>query len=80
MIPKSNLRTIRVLINSGQSLSLRDSLATEPFDAVTDNGILSCSISANSTADLRARWNSMMRSLIGSEEALMSGLNAGMDE
>ncbi len=80
MIPKSDLRTVTVRINSVQPLSLRDSLATEPFETETMNGTLTCSISANSTADLRARWNSMMRSLIGSEEALMSGLHSGMDE
>jgi len=80
MIPKSDLRTVMVQINSVQPLSLRDSLATEPFETEIMKRSLKCSISANSTVDLRARWNSMMRSLIGSEEALMSGLHTGMDE
>ena len=72
MTPKSDLRAIKVLIYSNQSESLRDSLATEPFDAKSINDNLTCSISAKSTVDIRARWNTMMRSLIGAEEALMS--------
>ena len=73
MTRKSDLRTIKVLIKSDLANSLRDSLATEPFDANSINSILTCTINANSTVDIRARWNTMMRSLIGSEEALMSG-------
>ena len=73
MTQKSDLRAIKVLINSNQSDSLRDSLATEPFGAKSNQHNLTCSISANTTVDIRARWNTMMRSLIGAEEALMSG-------
>lgn len=73
MIPKSNSRTIKVHIFSNLSDSLRDSLATEPFEAKSSDNILTCSINANATVDIRARWNTMMRSLIGSEEALMTG-------
>ena len=73
MTQKSDSRTIRVLIFSNLSDSLRDSLATEPFDAQSVDHVLTCSINANSTVDIRARWNTMMRSLIGSEEALMTG-------
>ena len=80
MTQKSEYRAVSVLILSDQSNSLRDSLATEPFDADSDGISLTCSISASSTIDLRARWNTMMRSLIGSEEALMSSLQLGKDE
>jgi len=73
MTQKSDLRAIKVLIISNQSDSLRDSLATEPFAAESDQHSMTCSISANATVDIRARWNTMMRSLIGAEEALMSG-------
>ena len=73
MTPKSNSRAIKVHIFSKLSDSLRDSLATEPFDATSTENLLTCSINANSTVDIRARWNTMMRSLIGSEEALMTG-------
>ena len=73
MNQKSEFRAIKVLINSQLAKSLRDSLATEPFDAKSINDKLTCTINANSTVDIRARWNTMMRSLIGSEEALMSG-------
>ncbi len=74
MTLKSELRTIQVQIKSIEPESLRNSLATEPFEAKTNAHSLECSVSAESTVDLRARWNSMMRSLIGSEEALMSGV------
>ena len=73
MTLKSNSRAIRVHIFSNLSDALRDSLATEPFDAKSSDNILTCSIIANATVDIRARWNTMMRSLIGSEEALMNG-------
>ena len=79
MTPKSESRTIQVQIKSIEPESLRDSLATEPFNATTNGHSLECSVTANSTVDLRARWNSMMRSLIGSEEALMSGVQPHMD-
>ena len=78
MTQKSENRTIQVQIISIEPESLRDSLATEPFNATTNGHSLECSVYANSTVDLRARWNSMMRSLIGSEEALMSGVQPQM--
>ena len=80
MTPKSNPRAIRVHIFSNLSNSLRDSLATEPFDAKSTENLLTCSINANSTVDIRARWNTMMRSLIGSQEALMTGNQLGKEE
>ena len=79
MTQKSELRTIKVLIKSIQPAALRDSLATEPFNARINGATLECSVSVDSTVDLRARWNSMMRSLIGSEEALMSGVQPRLD-
>ena len=80
MTLKSNSRAITVHIFSNLSDALRDSLATEPFDAKSSDNILTCSIIANATVDIRARWNTMMRSLIGSEEALMSGNQLGREE
>ena len=79
MTQKSELRTIRVRIKSIEADALRDSLATEPFNARINGSSLECSVSVDSTVDLRARWNSMMRSLIGSEEALMSGVHPLLD-
>ncbi|MEC7391522.1 MAG: hypothetical protein VX514_03755 [Candidatus Thermoplasmatota archaeon] len=80
MTPKSNSRAIKVHIFSKLSDSLRDSLATEPFDATSTENLLTCSINANSTVDIRARWNTMMRSLIGSHEALLTGNQLDKDE
>ena len=80
MTPKSNPRAIRVHIFSNLSNSLRDSLATEPFDAKSNENLLTCSINADSTVDIRARWNTMMRSLIGSQEALMTGNQLDKDK
>lgn len=80
MIPKSNPRAIKVHIFSNLSNSLRDSLATEPFDAKSTENLLTCSINADSTVDIRARWNTMMRSLIGSQEALMTGNQLDKDK
>ncbi len=80
MTPKSNPRAIRVHIFSNLSNSLRDSLATEPFDAKSTENLLTCSINADSTVDIRARWNTMMRSLIGSQEALMTGNQIDKDK
>ena len=80
MTPKSNPRAIRVHIFSNLSNSLRDSLATEPFDAKSTENLLTCSINADSTVDIRARWNTMMRSLIGSQEALMTGNQLDKDK
>ena len=78
MTQKSKNRTNHYQNRTKEPESLRDSLATEPFNATTNGHSLECSVSANSTVDLRARWNSMMRSLIGSEEALMSGVQPQM--
>ncbi len=80
MTLKSNRRAIRVLIVSNQAESLKNSLVTEPFDANSFENSLTCSISTYSTTDLRARWNTMMRSLIGSEEALINGNRLLKDE
>ena len=80
MTPKSNPRAIRVHIFSNLSNSLRDSLATEPFDAKSTENLLTCSSNADSTVDIRARWNTMMRSLIGSQEALMTGNQIDKDK
>ena len=80
MTLKSNSRAITVHIFSNLSDSLRDSLATEPFDAKSSDNILTCSIIASATVDIRARWNTMMRSLIGSEEALMNGNHLDREE
>jgi len=80
MTPKSNPRAIKVHIFSNLSNSLRDSLATEPFDAKSTENLLTCSINADSTVDIRARWNTMMRSLIGSQEALMTGNQIDKDK
>ncbi|CAI8181484.1 MAG: Uncharacterised protein [Methanobacteriota archaeon] len=62
--------TIRIASNDLDALS--SSLSTEPFPCTVNDGRVSVSIESVTTVDVRARWNTVMRALIGADEALQT--------
>ncbi len=68
-IQKNETLSISLIIESSNVKSLSASLSTEANFSLT-NGILTINENANSFVDLRARWNTIMRGLIASEQVL----------
>ncbi|MBU04074.1 MAG: hypothetical protein CMA58_03740 [Euryarchaeota archaeon] len=68
-IQKNEIISLSLRIKSSFASSLSASLSTE---AIFDykSGILTIDENANSFVDLRARWNTIMRGLIASEQIL----------
>ena len=68
-IQKNEIISLSLRIKSSFASSLSASLSTE---AIFDykSGILTIDENANSFVDLRARWNTIMRGLIASEQVL----------
>ena len=68
-IQKNETLSLSLKIKSSFVDSLSASLTTEAFFENKD-GIIIINVSANSFVDLRARWNTIMRGLIASEQVL----------
>lgn len=68
-IQKNEALSLSLIIESSNVKSLSASLSTEANFSLT-NGILTINENANSFVDLRARWNTIMRGLIASEQVL----------
>tara|TARA_B100001142_G_scaffold62181_2_gene61282 strand:- start:590 stop:820 length:231 start_codon:yes stop_codon:yes gene_type:complete len=68
-IQKNETLSLSLIIESSNVKSLSASLSTEANFSLT-NGILTINENANSFVDLRARWNTIMRGLIASEQVL----------
>ncbi|HJM24668.1 MAG TPA: hypothetical protein QF821_03380 [Candidatus Thalassarchaeaceae archaeon] len=61
--------TLELLLEHSDSEALSSSLFTEA-EFSDNHGEISVSLSSHSFNDLRARWNSIMRALIASEQSL----------
>jgi len=61
--------SLEFLLEHADSAPLSSSLVTE-VDFSHNDGEIYVSLESNSFSDLRARWNSMMRALIASEQSL----------
>lgn len=68
-IQKNETLSLILIIKSSNVKSLSASLSTEANFSLS-NDILTINENANSFVDLRARWNTIMRGLIASEQVL----------
>ena len=68
-IQKNEALSLSLIIESSNVKSLSASLSTEANFSLS-NDILTINENANSFVDLRARWNTIMRGLIASEQVL----------
>lgn len=68
-IQKNEALSLSLIIKSSNVKSLSASLSTEANFSLS-NDILTINENANSFVDLRARWNTIMRGLIASEQVL----------
>lgn len=69
---KRSERSLIIRVVSTDLDALCSSLSTEPFPCVVDDGKVCVSIESLTTVDVRARWNTVMRALIGADEALQT--------
>ncbi len=69
---KRSERSLIIRVVSTDLDALCSSLSTEPFPCVVDDGKVCVSIESLATVDVRARWNTVMRALIGADEALQT--------
>ena len=65
-------RQLTIKVASTDLDALCSSLSTEPFPCTVDAGRVYVKIESISTVDIRARWNTVMRALIGADEALQT--------
>ncbi len=66
---RNNSVSLELLLEHNDSGPLSSSLITEA-DFSHNQGEISLVLEANSFSDIRARWNSIMRALIASEQSL----------
>ena len=66
---RNNSVSLELLLEHNDSGPLSSSLITEA-EFSHNQGELSLVLEANSFSDIRARWNSIMRALIASEQSL----------
>ena len=71
-MPKKSERQLTLKIVSTDLDALCSSLSTEPFPCAVDEGRVLVTIESIATVDIRARWNTVMRALIGADEALQT--------
>ena len=77
--PKRNEPILLILsVVNPQAEALSASLVTEA-DHTHDIGNIRISLDSNSFNDLRARWNTLMRGLIASEQSLEATRRGGLD-
>jgi hypothetical protein len=69
---KRNERQLTIKVVSTDLDALCSSLSTEPFRCTVEEGRVSVTIESFATVDIRARWNTVMRALIGADEALQT--------
>ncbi len=69
---KRSERDLTIQIASTDLDALCSSLSTEPFPCTVNDGRVCISIESATTVDVRARWNTVMRALIGADEALQT--------
>lgn len=69
---KKSERQLTIKVVSTDLDALCSSLSTEPFPCTVDGGRVSVKIESIATVDIRARWNTVMRALIGADEALQT--------
>ena len=66
---RNNSVSLELLLEHDDSGPLSSSLITEA-EFSHNQGEISLALEANSFSDIRARWNSIMRALIASEQSL----------
>ncbi len=69
---KKSERCLTIRVVSSNLDALCSSLSTEPFPCTVDGDRVCVSIESLATVDVRARWNTVMRALIGADEALQT--------
>ena len=65
-------RELTIWVTSTDLDALSSSLSTEPFSCSVYQGRVCVSIDSKATVDVRARFNTVMRALIGADEALQT--------
>ena len=71
-MPKRSKCQLTIKVVSTNLDALCSSLSTEPFSCAVNEGRVLVTIESIATVDIRARWNTVMRALIGADEALQT--------
>ena len=69
---KRSDRHLTIKVETSDLDALCSSLSTEPFSCIINGGTVTVTIESVTTVDVRARWNTVMRALIGADEALQT--------